>query len=335
MKKTSSKKKDCLIYDYLTNTQSEASRRKLANTQRRAIYNDGPNILGEALYYKIKDYLKNYLKEICKKGLHLEGENLLRFYVKNWEYYRFSSELTNRFCRYLNRHWVQRQYNANVRGVYEVFIMALKFWQQVVLPQLNRQIRDYFEKQFLADVEEFYRQQAIILRAHNSVTGYLDKVVQHPNEKVRRVAPVLHSSELKSLINNVENVLIWDQLEAIYIKTKELLIEKKYSELPSLFKLVSQIRNALDELKKIVGEHIYQKGIDTIERVSGNAINNPTLYVETILDIRKKYFTVLQEIFNNEKTLIVVLDHACGKFINNNAVTVAAGNTTKSPELLA
>ncbi|CAF4294700.1 unnamed protein product, partial [Rotaria sordida] len=62
---------------------------------------------------------------------------------------------------------------------------------------------------------------------------------------------------------------------------------------------------------------------------------NPTLYVETILDIRKKYFTVLQEVFNNEKTLIVVLDHACGKFINNNAVTVAAGNTTKSPELLA
>ncbi|CAF1449424.1 unnamed protein product [Rotaria sordida] len=195
--------------------------------------------------------------------------------------------------------------------------------------------RDYFEKQFLADVEEFYRQQAIILRAHNSVTGYLDKVVQHPNEEVRRVAPVLHSSELKSLINNVENVLIRDQLEAIYIETNELLIEEKYSELPSLFKLVSQIRSALDELKKIVGEHIYQKGIDAIERVSGNAINNPTLYVETILDIRKKYFTVLQEIFNNEKTLIVVLDHACGKFINNNAVTVAAGNTTKSPELLA
>ncbi|CAF4285846.1 unnamed protein product, partial [Rotaria sordida] len=160
-------------------------------------------------------------------------------------------------------------------------------------------------------------------------------VVQHPNGGVRRVAPVLHSSELKSLINNVENVLIRDQLEAIYIETKELLIDEKYSELPSLFKLVSQIRSALDELKKIVEEHIYQKGIDAIERVSGNAINNPTLYVETILDIRKKYFTVLQEIFNNEKTLIVVLDHACGKFINNNAVTVAAGNTTKSPELLA
>ncbi|CAF4709769.1 unnamed protein product, partial [Rotaria magnacalcarata] len=59
------------------------------------------------------------------------------------------------------------------------------------------------------------------------------------------------------------------------------------------------------------------------------------LYVETILDIHTKFFKLVQEAFSSEQGFTAALDKACGKFINNNAVTTAAGNTTKSPELLA
>jgi hypothetical protein len=40
-----------------------------------------------------------------------------------------------------------------------------------------------------------------------------------------------------------------------------------------LFKLVNRVPNATNELKKIVEHHIYEMGINTIERVSGTAIN--------------------------------------------------------------
>ncbi|CAF1366903.1 unnamed protein product [Rotaria sp. Silwood1] len=60
----------------------------------------------------------------------------------------------------------------------------------------------------------------------------------------------------------------------------------------------------------------------------------PKLYVETILDIHTKFLKFVKEAFNNEQDFTVALDKACAKFINNNTVTIAAGNTTKSPELL-
>ena len=44
-------------------------------------------------------------------------------------------------------------------------------------------------------------------------------------------------------------------------------------DLALLFKLVSRVPNATIELKKIVENHIYEMGIDAIERVSGTAIN--------------------------------------------------------------
>jgi hypothetical protein len=46
-----------------------------------------------------------------------------------------------------------------------------------------------------------------------------------------------------------------------------------FIDLALLFKLVSRVPNATAELKKIVEYHIYQMGIDAIERVSGAAIN--------------------------------------------------------------
>ncbi len=44
-------------------------------------------------------------------------------------------------------------------------------------------------------------------------------------------------------------------------------------DLALLFKLVNRVPNATNELKKIVEHHIYEMGINTIERVSGTAIN--------------------------------------------------------------
>jgi len=137
------------------------------------------------------------------------------------------------------------------------------------------------------------------------------------------------------LIKKVEEVLIRDQLDAIYDEAKILLRDEKHSDLALLYKLVSRVPNATTKLKQIVEEHIREMGIGAIERASSTAINDPKLYVETILDIHSKFFKLVQESFNSEQGFTAALDKACGKFINNNAVTTAAGNTTKSPELLA
>lgn len=61
----------------------------------------------------------------------------------------------------------------------------------------------------------------------------------------------------------------------------------------------------------------------------------PKVYVSTILDVHKKYNALVLIAFNNDSGFVASLDKACGRFINNNAVTRIASSSNKSPELLA
>ena len=88
------------------------------------------------------------------------------------------------------------------------------------------------------------------------------------------------------------------------------------------------------------------------------------MYVQTTLDVHKKYNALVMSAFNNDAGFVAALDkvsvpdstgtdrdrtslsrlivasrpvfpQACGRFINNNAVTRMAQSSSKSPELLA
>ncbi|CAF4186424.1 unnamed protein product [Rotaria sordida] len=195
--------------------------------------------------------------------------------------------------------------------------------------------KHYFEDPFLQETERFYRLKADTF-VDNSIIEYLKKVAQLCDEEVHRVHSYLHPSTLEPLIKKFGEVFICDQLEAIYAEAKLLLLDaEKYSDLALLFKVVSRVPNATIQLQKIVEDHIRQRGIDAIERIHGAAINDPELYVETILEVHTKFSKLAQEIFISEQGFTTALNNACCKFINNNAVTRAAGNTTKSSELLA
>ncbi|CAF3045733.1 unnamed protein product [Rotaria socialis] len=380
------------VYDYCISNPNQS--RTVPGTSRvhigglsRSNGQDGANIVGGELYNKLKNYLKDYLKDVCQSGVDLQGEGVLRFYTNRWEKYQFSSKVMNDFCSYINRHWVQREFNSGRKDIYEIYTMAMDSWQKVVFQPLHKQVthacldliksernneiintrlisgviqsyvalgfteeltnsshitsptltiyRDYFELYFLHDTEQFYRLEAATFLVHNSVTEYLKKVATRLDEEVHRVQSYLHPSTLSILIKKVEEVLIRDQLDAIYTEAKKLLRDERYQDLALLFKLTNRIPNATNELKKIVENHIYEMGINTIERVSGTAINDPKVYIETVIDIHKKFLKLVQESFNGEQGFTAALDKACGKFINNNVVTQSAGSTTKSPELLA
>jgi len=58
-------------------------------------------------------------------------------------------------------------------------------------------------------------------------------------------------------------------------------------------------------------------------------------YVNTILEVHKKYNALVLTAFNNDSGFVAALDKACGRFINANAVTKQANTSSKSPELLA
>ncbi|CAF1052602.1 unnamed protein product [Adineta ricciae] len=375
------------VYNYCISSPNQvktpitSSKGNLGDLNRNSTQ-QGAHIVGGELYNKLKNYLKNYLEDICQAS-----EDVLRFYTARWDKYQFSSKVMNDFCSYINRHWVQREYNSGRKDIYDIYTMSMETWQNVVFRPLYKHVtqacldliksernneiintriisgviqsyvalgftedtsnsnqmisptlaiyKDFFEIQFLQDTEQFYQLEAATFLVHNSVTEYLRKVAQRLDEEVHRVQSYLHSSTLPALIKKVEDVMIRDQLEAIYTEAKNLLRDERHQDLALLFKLVSRVPNATLDLKRIVENHVYEIGFQTIERVHATAINDPKVYIETIIDIHKKFLALVQDAFGGEQGFTAALDKACGKFINNNLVTQTAGSTTKSPELLA
>ncbi|CAH8562125.1 unnamed protein product [Schistosoma mattheei] len=82
-------------------------------------------------------------------------------------------------------------------------------------------------------------------------------------------------------------------------------------------------------------DHVADKGWEAIRQVAEAALNDPKLYIDTILKVHQKHYNLVLSAFAWDPAFSRALDKGCERFINRNAVTELAGNQRKSPELLA
>ncbi|VDN59374.1 unnamed protein product [Dracunculus medinensis] len=82
--------------------------------------------------------LSNFL--IFQKGEELHGEDVLHYYMREWDSYRFSSKVVGGIFSYLNRHWVKRELDEGCSDVYEIYALALVTWRDVLFAQLRKTV---------------------------------------------------------------------------------------------------------------------------------------------------------------------------------------------------
>lgn len=193
----------------------------------------------------------------------------------------------------------------------------------------------YFENAFLSDTEIFYVTESSNIVRKNPIPEFMKKIETWFNEEQRRAQLYFHESTMKPLIIILEKVIVEKYLDVLYFEFKTLLAYNKLEDLGRMFKLVSRVDSALNNLIIQFEEYVYQQGMDAIEKYNEASANDPKAYINSILDVYQRFNTVVITAFESDTAFGTALDKACGNFINKNAVTVSSRTSSKSSELLA
>jgi cullin 1 len=92
----------------------------------------GAHLLGEELYKHLKSYLDTHLAEVQQGSQKHNGEDLLRYYIKEWKRYTTAAGFNNNLFRYLNRHWVKREMDEGKKNIYDIYTLHLVRWKEMM-----------------------------------------------------------------------------------------------------------------------------------------------------------------------------------------------------------
>jgi cullin 1 len=128
--------------EYNDNLLKESAKKPNPPNQPEKMESNQDEIIppGGQLYFNVKRLFKHHLENIAANGNNLQSERFLQFYAKTWESYQFSSQIADGILGVLNQNWVGRQHSNGVKGISNVYIMAMEIWQDVFFKESNQSL---------------------------------------------------------------------------------------------------------------------------------------------------------------------------------------------------
>lgn len=80
------------------------------------------------------------MKGILSNSRSYSDENLVVFYIQNWERYTVGSKFLNNIFAYINRHWVKREREEGHRDIYDISTLCLVRWKQDLFDDIHSRL---------------------------------------------------------------------------------------------------------------------------------------------------------------------------------------------------
>ncbi|CAJ0957504.1 unnamed protein product, partial [Mesorhabditis belari] len=163
----------------------------------------------------------------------------------------------------------------------------------------------------------------------NLFTKYMKKIEKRLDED-------LQTSRLQRLSQICEMVFVLRKIELFQRDFGPLLEQERDDDLARIYQLCGRIEQGLEELKLALERHITRQGQNAIDEIAKKSPNDPREFMRGILEVHMRYKGLVSKSFRDEAGFKEALDKASSHFINKNAITKIAGNSSsKVPELIA
>nr|CAB3234693.1 cullin-2 [Phallusia mammillata] len=171
-----------------------------------------------------------------------------------------------------------------------------------------------FEEPFLQQTGDFYRAKANDLLVDSTCSDYMKQVLLLLTEEEMRSRKFLHQSSYKKATLECQQRVIFDHVQFLQAGCRLMIRHDRREDLLHMYMLLKSAPDGLDNMVTELEAHIKEVGLDQIKAMHG--ANNPMQFVETILDIHRKFYELIHKLFRDDKHFVAALDRACTAIVN-------------------
>lgn len=204
--------------------------------------------------------------------------------------------------------------------------------------------RENFEAAYIQATESFYKLQANEYLQEHGVQSYMRYADTKLREEEQRAQRYLEpgSGSVACLVQSCVTVLVKDRLSTLLAECAPLIAAGETERLQLMFKLLDRVPGGVDPMLRDLEQHIISAGLADMKFAADVITQDSEKYVERLLDLFKRFSTLVEEAFLDDPRFLTARDKAYKTVVNDTSVFKLELTTTKilapeskCPELLA
>ncbi|KOX79600.1 Cullin-2 [Melipona quadrifasciata] len=303
-----------------------------------------PEPLADQLYCETKRFLDNHVFQLLTK-VRAQGESsLLQAYHQAWTEYSQGINYLHRLYLYLNQQHIKKQKLSEAELIYgmssatvvdcqeqmEIGELGLDIWKTRMITPLRKQLVSLLLENIHAD-----RVGTSPTASTEVICGVIQSFVRVEEYKMKGQVdmyqeifetPFLEASGEQCC----EEKMIATHVAWLHSEGKNMIDNERKRDLSLLYPLLRPLPSGLAALVQKFTQHITQQGLQAIGSLQGENIH--TQFVETMLEVHRKYSELIKDVFRGDQAFVTALDKACSVVVNHRPVP---RQPARAPELVS